>query len=760
MNRLYRIFAILPTLIALLVMCRSATAQQGEIRVVALSHDAPSLDFFIGDTTNAAVAGLPYGGASASLTRPTGMQRLIATRSGMTAPRYIDASVKIDTMRRINVLAVNSVSVIEPFTIAFNLARVPVPDSAYIRLVHASADLGGVDVRMLDASGAARTFSNFSFKSNTQFFAIPPGVTEVWLMTPGSGTIIRKFKGTIPGNIYASILVSGATGSLKAHVLTETSTTQQVPMTELGAFVDPPASTLRVVHALPDGPAIDIYLNDTIAAQSLFYGGASPLVALDSGTFSVGVTVAGQPLGNAVLNTALDLNPDTAYMVVATGSLAAAKLNALTLTRSLDLAATDSTIMLRVLHAGFGPGPLNLEMTDGNGDTIQINALAYEASTSYRSLQAGRIRVRATKQGTTRPVFAGEGTIEEGSVATLVLTVDSGRTRLHAVIENVVGAQQPMYEFTPAPTSWGRLVHLSPDAPAIEAFFYNDTNDSRRVAYREASYLSRLDSGNVNVKIAPAGSGIGAAILSADFAVTPTAFTTLFAVGSIADQTLDTLTLETKLADAPPQGELAIRILNACPDCGPLDVGMTVGARPTQGYNALAFKASTDFMIAPAGLINVKLYENGVADSILDVSGTIASDPALVTAIITGRKSDGSLGVNLLFDTALHDQRPMVLLSNITTSVDGEKPAEGVAIAPNPARGSTTISYTLRHAAAPRIALYNSIGRLSAMIEPGAQPAGRYNAAFSTASLPAGSYSVIITAGSKVTYGGTLMVQR
>lgn len=759
MIRLHRVSIVLPLLGTLLLMWGTARAQQGEVRTVNLSPDSPSLDFFIGDTTKVAVANLPYGSASASLMKNAGTHRLVATQTGMTMPRAIDATLQVDTARRINVLAVNSFTQIEAFTIAFNLARQPVADSAYIRLVNAAAGLGGVDVRLKDASGAVRTFSAFSFKSNTQFFALPPGQTEIWFMTPGSGTIIRKFKGNIPGNIYASIIFSGQEGeSLRVHLLTETSTTQQNPMSELGAFVDPPASALRVVHAVSDGPAIDIYLNDTIAAQFLSYRDASSEVPLDSGNYRVGVTIAGQPLGNAVLNTTLDLNRDTAAMVVASGSLPGAKLNVLTLKRSLDLAATDSTILLRVLHTGYGLGSLDVELTDELGNVTRMNGRAFESWTGYSSLPGGRFHARVTRQGSSRPVFVGDGTIDAGSIVTLIVTRTGEVTHLHALVETDAGAQQPMYEFTPTITGAVRLVHVSPDAPAVDAFFYNDTLDRERIAFRGASTLASLDSGDVNVKIAPAGLGIGSAILSADLTVKPLAITTLYAVGTVIDQTLDTLTLETGVADSPPQGQVAIRLLHACPDCGPLDVGLTFGANPTQGYNSLAFKSHTDFMVAPPGPINVKLYENGAVDSILDVSGTMDLDQ-VVTAIITGRKSDGSLGVNLLFDASIVDQQPMTLLSRITTSVDRDKRNGGVMIAPNPARGSTTVHYTLRRTASPRVALYNSLGRLTAVIEPGTQVAGRYQAAFSTALLPAGAYTVVITAGTDVTCGGTLMVR-
>jgi len=723
----------------------STAQQQGEIRAVYLSPDAPALDVYIGDTTSAAATNLGYGSATAALVRAATTHRLIMTRTGMPGARVIDANVQVQAGRRTNVLAINSFAQIEAHAISFDPTLQPVADTAYVRIVHAAAGLGNVDIRVKDASGAVRTFAAFPYQTNTQFFPIPAGGAEVWFLAPGTGTVIAKFRGTMPGDVYASILASGSSDDLHLHVLIENSTPQQNPMTEFTTFVDPPPSSLRVVHAVADGPAIDIYFNGTVAADSLSFLDASVLVGIDSGRYSVGVTPAGQPLGNAVLSTTLDLNADTAYTFVAVGSLAGAKLNALTLRRRLDATATDSTILLRVLHAGYGAGDLDVVVSDSRGGQTPITGMSFETSTDYMSIPAGDLTVKVSKIGGGTTQIISTGTLLPGTIATLVMT-RGGSLRTHILLDNDTVAQQPMREFAGVTRGRLRLVHTSPDGPAVDAYLYNDTTLTTGIAFRDASPAPLVYPEHLSIRIAPAGMGIGAAVIDSSLEIRGDTLTTVFAVGTVADLTLGAVVLETIRADTPAPGTSHVRLLQACPDCGPLDIGITPGSGPTQGINAIVFRQSTEYLQIPPGPINVKIYADGGTDPILDVSGTLPSDE-VVTAIVTGTVAGGSLGVNLLVDSQDGEQRPMILLTRSTTSVwtDPTSP-NALSVVPNPAPLSTTISYMLPRTTSIRIEVFDLLGRVVAVAEPGPQHEGPHGVVISTAGIPSGRYVVALHA--------------
>jgi hypothetical protein len=79
---------------------------------------------------------------------------------------------------------------------------------------------------------------------------------------------------------------------------------------------------VRVVHASPDAPAVDVLVNDEIKAFSNApFKGITKYAELDAGTYNVKVVPAGatEPV---VIEADLDLAADTDYTVVAVGKLA------------------------------------------------------------------------------------------------------------------------------------------------------------------------------------------------------------------------------------------------------------------------------------------------------------------------------------------------------------------------------------------------------------------------------------------------------
>ena len=65
---------------------------------------------------------------------------------------------------------------------------------------------------------------------------------------------------------------------------------------------DPANSALiRLVHASPDAPAVDIYAGDKLIAPSVAFGGFTPHIALTAGSVDISVRAAGSPSATAPL---------------------------------------------------------------------------------------------------------------------------------------------------------------------------------------------------------------------------------------------------------------------------------------------------------------------------------------------------------------------------------------------------------------------------------------------------------------------------
>ncbi len=80
-------------------------------------------------------------------------------------------------------------------------------------------------------------------------------------------------------------------------------------------------SYLRVFHASPDAPPVDVYANGTKLATNISYGGFTEYMPVPAGRYNVRVFPVGQTL-NPVINTDVDIAPGTIITVAAVGRLA------------------------------------------------------------------------------------------------------------------------------------------------------------------------------------------------------------------------------------------------------------------------------------------------------------------------------------------------------------------------------------------------------------------------------------------------------
>jgi LPXTG-motif cell wall-anchored protein len=78
---------------------------------------------------------------------------------------------------------------------------------------------------------------------------------------------------------------------------------------------------VRVVHASPDAPAVDVWVNGSVAFSNLPFKGITSYAGLDAGSYQVQVTPTGAATP-VVIDATLDLAADTDYSVVAVGLLA------------------------------------------------------------------------------------------------------------------------------------------------------------------------------------------------------------------------------------------------------------------------------------------------------------------------------------------------------------------------------------------------------------------------------------------------------
>lgn len=79
-------------------------------------------------------------------------------------------------------------------------------------------------------------------------------------------------------------------------------------------------SYVRVFHASPDAPGVDVYANGQLIAKDLNYKEFTNYLSLIPGKYTILVFPSGETT-NPVINTSIDVLPNASYTVAATGML-------------------------------------------------------------------------------------------------------------------------------------------------------------------------------------------------------------------------------------------------------------------------------------------------------------------------------------------------------------------------------------------------------------------------------------------------------
>ncbi|WP_130806445.1 DUF4397 domain-containing protein [Senegalia massiliensis] len=79
-------------------------------------------------------------------------------------------------------------------------------------------------------------------------------------------------------------------------------------------------SYARILHASPDAPGVDVYLNNTLIAQNLTYENFTEYLPLMNGRYNVQVFATGTR-SNPVIDTVINIMPNSDYTIAATGFL-------------------------------------------------------------------------------------------------------------------------------------------------------------------------------------------------------------------------------------------------------------------------------------------------------------------------------------------------------------------------------------------------------------------------------------------------------
>ncbi len=173
---------------------------------------------------------------------------------------------------------------------------------------------------------------------------------------------------------------------------------------------------VRVVHASPDAPAVDVLVNDGVAFSNVAFEEISPFAEVPADTYNVKVVPTGatEPV---VIEADLPLSAATDYTVIATDFLSMITPSILTADGGTPAAGN---VWVRFFHASPDTPAVDITLTDG---TVLIPNVAFQQGSNYLEVPAGTYDLEARVAGTATVGLSVPGVVlEDGMVYTVYAT--------------------------------------------------------------------------------------------------------------------------------------------------------------------------------------------------------------------------------------------------------------------------------------------------------------------------------------------------
>ena len=166
---------------------------------------------------------------------------------------------------------------------------------------------------------------------------------------------------------------------------------------------------VRVLHASPDAPAVDIKVNDTNVLTSVAFGTISDYIPVDAGTYNIKVCAAGTT--TCVIDADLTFVDGKKYTVAATNLLASIEAQVIE-----DAAVLDAgNAQVRVVH--FSADTPAVDVLTQDGTTTVVDNLSYPNATTYLALPANTydLKVCANADNSVCPLDPAPLTLSAGT---------------------------------------------------------------------------------------------------------------------------------------------------------------------------------------------------------------------------------------------------------------------------------------------------------------------------------------------------------
>lgn len=423
------------------------------------------------------------------------------------------------------------------------------------------------------------------------------------------------------------------------------------------AQAEPVAMTsLKVVHAVSDAPAVKLDGGDRIQVSRLDFAGSTVQLMLPAGSYNLkaDALLPENKTARVIEANGLNLLENLNYTVFVVGSAANASIQPLVVTAP-DTPVTAGNARVQVVHAAAAAPAVDIHLTVPEtplaAGTVTAT-LDFGKNTAPVQVTAGNYRVRITLPGTVSPVLFDSGTVNLAAGADVTVAAINNRFAGTAPVSLLaVNADGTFADIKDSNSKADvRVVHAVSDAPAVDVLLNNNPAITA-LKFPDATGYTSLAPASYNVKVA-ANADNSVVVINADLALTAGSYSTVIATGSLTQNNISPLVL----TDVPRRiaTEAKLRLVHASSLAGNVDIYLTKTndiSTATASFSNVPFKGDSGYVAVTPGDYVVTVTAAGSKTAAIGPVALSLSGNKIYTAI--ARDNEGRtapLGLILLDD--------------------------------------------------------------------------------------------------------------
>jgi hypothetical protein len=339
------------------------------------------------------------------------------TASGTSADdAVIDATLNLEAGMAYQVAATGLLSEIAPQVYGADFSTLA-DDTARVRVVHTVPDAPAVDIAV---TGGDVLVSGLEFPNSSDYLEVPAGSYDLEVRLSGTEDVVLPLPGVelAGGTVYDVYAIGTAgDGQIYPFVIPTTVASTDSAMSSTSAcgvvlgIGSESDACVNVVHASPDAPAVDIWVNGQVALSNISFGEFSGWVALPAGDYQIQVTPTGQGAESAVIDATVSVEAGVSYHIAATGTVAeiAPQIYQADLSQ-----AGEGNARIRVIHTSPDAPAVDIALTGGD---VLVSGLAFPDASGFLDVPAGTYDLEVRAAGTTDVALQLPGVTLEAGMA-------------------------------------------------------------------------------------------------------------------------------------------------------------------------------------------------------------------------------------------------------------------------------------------------------------------------------------------------------